>query len=656
MPTAVNQTAAHQASSAATEMTAAERQAERVAIKAAMRYAVGDTLFPVALGLGLLYLIFGFAHRFTMPAAIQPYMVVTAFGSTVSLMALAFIVRRRPVHNHYAHPLSALIASFVLLNSIMHLRLTADPLQSSNFMLLLVGVGFFLLSSRWFGGALLVVFLCWGLTMMQIHSDGATITHFSFGLLSAAVLATLLHYARRRMLTRLTRLRRQDELRAVHLQVALIAERESEVALRHSEANYRQLNQELEVRARDLHLVNQQLAKASQLKDEFLASISHELRTPLTAILGLTESLQEQIYGPVNERQRTALHNVEESGRHLLTLINDVLDVAKTEAGKLTLQMTPADIAMICDVSLRLVRPEALQKGINLSSRLADGITLMLADERRLKQMLVNLLSNAIKFTPEGGQVGLEVSADRAAETLTFTVWDTGIGIAEVDLDRLFKPFVQLDSRLARRYEGTGLGLVLVYRMAEIHGGSISVTSQLQRGSRFTITLPWRKVVRGSNGKLAVDPVDAATPPSAPEPAAPHAPMPTILVIDDHELSYEWITTQAAAVGIGTQQAKSQSDALAWLATTKVLLILVDVQRTQHDGPAFWQSLAAQAQVQGIPLVAMSGLVLPNAAQPYLASGAAHYWAKPVTRTMLTTLLGQTLTADQPKLAEVQEL
>lgn len=656
MPTTVSQGPTLQESSASAEMAAADRQAEHAAIKAAMRYAVGDTLFPVALGLGLLYLIFGFAHRFTLPAAVQSYMVVTAFGSTISLLSLAFIVRRRPVHNQYAHPLSALIASFVLLNSIMHLLLTADPLQSSNFMLLLVGTGFFLLSSRWFGGALFVVFLCWGLSMLQIHGDGATITHFSFGLLSAAVLATLLHYARRRMLTRLTLLRRQDELRAVRLQLALTAERESEVALRHSEANYRQLNQELELRASDLHMVNQQLAKASQLKDEFLASISHELRTPLTAILGLTESLQEQIYGPVNERQRTALHNVEESGRHLLTLINDVLDVAKTEAGKLTLQLTPTDIAMICDVSLRLVRPEALQKGINLSSQIAEGIALMLADERRLKQMLVNLLSNAIKFTPEGGNVGLEVSTDRAAETISFTVWDTGIGIAEADLDRLFKPFVQLDSRLSRRYEGTGLGLVLVYRMAEIHGGSISVVSQLQRGSRFTITLPWRQVARGSNGKLAVDPVPATTATGDIEPAATSSQTPTILVVEDHKLSYEWIATQAAGVGISTYQAQSHTDALTWLETTKPRLILVDVQSTHHDGPAFWQSLYTYAQGQGIPLVAMSGLVLPNADQLYLEGGTTHYCAKPVTRTTLAALLGQTLPADQPKLAKVQEL
>ncbi len=633
------------------------RQAERAAIKRALSYAVGETLFPVAIGLGLLYLVFGIAHRFTLPPAIQPTMMAVAFSSTSALLLLALFVYRWPVHNSYTHLLSTIMAGFVLLNSIIHMWLTNDPLQSSNFMLLLVGVGFFLLSSRWFAGVLLVIFLCWGNTMMQIGGEQATITHFSFGLLSAAVLATLLHYARKRMLTRLTLLRRQDELRAGHLQIALEAEREGEMALRHSEANYRRLNQELEARAKDLQVVNQQLAKASQLKDEFLASMSHELRTPLTAILGLTESMQEQIYGPLNNRQLTALHNVTESGRHLLTLINDVLDVAKTEAGKLTLQLTPADVAMICDVSLRLVRQEAMQKGISLTSQVDERLSLILADERRLKQMLVNLLSNAIKFSAEGEQVGLEVSSDRAEERVRFTVWDRGIGIADDDLDRLFKPFVQLDSKLSRRYEGTGLGLVLVYRMAAMHGGSVSVESQFQQGSRFTITLPWRKVIRDDEGKLTnlIPPV--ATPTltaqySAPQVMAPQAipsmqraaaaPTRTVLVIDEHELSSGWIAAQIAPLGGVVQQVKSHSEALSWLKMATPVLILLDVQLAHQDALAFVLTLQETLSTAQIPIVAMSALTLPGAAQRYLDAGATHYCAKPVARTLLATLLWPT--------------
>lgn len=615
-------------------------RAETAAIKQALSYAVGETLFSVAAGLGLLYLLFGFAHRFTLQPPQQFYMVGTAFGTTAVLFLIAFSVRRWPVHNGYAHLLSSIIAGFVLLNSLLHMRFTNDPLQSSNFMLLLVGVGFFLLSTRYFAGALLVIFACWGITMQQIGGDAATITHFSFGLLSAAVLATLLHYARKRMLTRLTLLRWQDEMRAARLQLALEAERESEAALRVSEANYRQLNQELEARAHDLHALNQQLAKASQLKDEFLANMSHELRTPLTAILGLTESLQEAIYGPINQRQQSALHNVAESGRHLLMLINDILDVAKTEAGKLTLQLTPTDVAMICDVSLRLVRPEALQKSINLFSQLDKGITLLLADERRLKQMLVNLLSNAIKFTPEGGSVGLEVVGDAAAGVVRFTVWDSGIGISTEDLPRLFKPFVQLDSKLSRHYEGTGLGLVLVYRMAEMHGGSVSVESQLHHGSRFSVTLPWRLVPRNGEGKLT-NPMVTMTPPTAATASERSAPaaVRTVLVIDDYQLSYEWIAAQVAPLGCGVQRARDRAEAIAWLETTTPALILLDVHSSHNNGLGLVRELRARPQMQHIPLIAMSALALPGAAAAYMASGATHFCAKPLAASLLTTLL-----------------
>jgi len=606
-------------------------RAARLALKQALSYAVGETLFPVAGGLGILYLIFGVAHHFTLQPPQQFYMMGTAFGTTVALGLLAFAVRRWPVHNGYAHLLSSLIAAFVLLNSLLHMRFTNDPLQSSNFMLLLVGVGFFLLSTRYFVGALVVIFLCWGMTIVQIGGDGATVTHFSFGLLSAAVLATLLHSARKRMLTRLTLLRWQDELRAARLQLALEAEQESEAALRLSEANYRRLNQELAARAHDLHLVNQELAKASQSKDEFLASMSHELRTPLTAILGLTESLQEAIYGPLNQRQQAALHNITESGRHLLMLINDILDVAKTEAGKLTLQLTPADVPLLCDVSLRLVRPEARQKSITLLSQLDQKATLFLADERRLKQMLVNLLSNAIKFTGEGGSVGLDVVGDTATGIIRFTVWDSGIGIADEDLPRLFKPFIQLDSKLSRHYAGSGLGLVLVYRMAEMHGGSVSVESQVQQGSRFTVRLPWRPVIRNGAGKLT----DTVTPQATPLARATR----TILVIDSQELSGEWITTQTARVGCAVERVSSYSAALTWLENTTPALILVDIHGEHGDGLAFVREVRTRPQTQQLPLIAMSALVLPDTAQVYLENGATHFCAKPLPLPLLAALL-----------------
>ena len=244
----------------------------------------------------------------------------------------------------------------------------------------------------------------------------------------------------------------------------------------------------------ELEAANIELEKASRMKDEFLASMSHELRTPLTGILGLSEALQLQTFGTLSERQAKALRNIEESGRHLLDLINDILDLSKIAAGKFDLRLERCSVAAICQASLQLTKGMAHQKRQTVEFRMEPESISMRADPRRLKQMIVNLLSNAIKFTPEEGSLGLEVAGDPAAKTVEICVWDKGIGIAPEDLGKLFKPFSQIDGRLSRQYTGTGLGLSLVRRMAELHGGSAKVASEPGKGSRFTIVLPWEPV------------------------------------------------------------------------------------------------------------------------------------------------------------------
>ena len=239
-----------------------------------------------------------------------------------------------------------------------------------------------------------------------------------------------------------------------------------------------------------LRLTNAELEHAARLKDEFLANMSHELRTPLSAILIIGESLQEQVYGPLTDKQQKALRDVVESGQHLLALINDILDLSKIEAGKVELQPGPVNVAAVCQASLRLVREQAIKKNHSVALLLPSDSLTIRADERRLKQILVNLLSNAVKFTPDGGKIGLEVHAGRCSSDIRFAVRDTGIGIRPELQSRLFQPFVQLDSALNRQFGGTGLGLALVRRLAELHGGHVDVQSTPNEGSCFTIVVP----------------------------------------------------------------------------------------------------------------------------------------------------------------------
>jgi PAS domain S-box-containing protein len=253
------------------------------------------------------------------------------------------------------------------------------------------------------------------------------------------------------------------------------------------------LSQRVEERTTELRAANAELARASRLKDEFLAAVSHEFRTPLQAILGFTENLSEGIIGPVNERQQRYLSLVMDNSQHLLALINDILEFTKTGANPTRLDLSSVAVAALCEASIAVVRSAALRKRQHIALALASHDLIVSADERIIKQILINLLNNAVKFTGEGGAIGLETYTRNGGASLCFTVWDTGIGIAEQDRDRLFQPFVQLDSGLNRQYDGTGLGLALAARLAAAHGGEVTFESTLGVGSRFTLAIPLRR-------------------------------------------------------------------------------------------------------------------------------------------------------------------
>ena len=229
---------------------------------------------------------------------------------------------------------------------------------------------------------------------------------------------------------------------------------------------------------------------ASRAKSEFLAVMSHELRTPLNAILGLSQLLQEEIYGPLNDKQHHSLQMIHTSGQYLLRVIQNILELARIETGKRPLLFDSVLIEAICQNSLETIRQLAQKKQIHLGYQNDTEINALITDEQSIFQILMHLLDNAVKFTPEQGQVSLTVTHDAENQQLCFTVEDTGIGIANTDIDKIFEPFVQIDAGFARAYEGTGLGLTLVSRLTKLLNGTLAVTSVIQQGSQFKISLP----------------------------------------------------------------------------------------------------------------------------------------------------------------------
>jgi signal transduction histidine kinase/ActR/RegA family two-component response regulator len=402
-----------------------------------------------------------------------------------------------------------------------------------------------------------------------------------------------------------------------------------------------QLARRVEERTADLSRANSNLARALRVKDEFLANMSHELRTPLNAILGLSESLGEQIAGPLNEKQQKYITTISESGHHLLALINDILDLAKIEAGQISLDINKVDIRSVCQASLRMVKQLAQKKNQEVTLTIEEGLGLMWADERRLKQMIVNLLGNAVKFTPENGKIGLEVLGDEESNKITLTVWDTGIGIEPGDLERLFQPFVQLDSGLARETTGTGLGLALVAQMARLHGGSVYPFSEPGVGSRFSIVLPWEPALAlDSATRLRITGKFSAIRPD-------EASKPTILLVEDTKEVIMMVRDYLELAGYNIVTAQDGLDALVQANLVHPDLILMDIQMPRMDGIEATRKLRNEPEFKYTPIIAITALAMPNDRERCLAAGMNEYISKPVNLKALVRMIQSCLVSAQ---------
>jgi signal transduction histidine kinase len=239
---------------------------------------------------------------------------------------------------------------------------------------------------------------------------------------------------------------------------------------------------------REIEEKSRQIEAANRHKSEFLANMSHELRTPLNAIIGFSEVLGERLFGELNEKQAEYTQDILTSGQHLLSLINEILDLSKVEAGRMELEAASFDLPLAIDNARTFVRERATKHGITVDVDIDQRLGDFVGDERKIKQILLNLLSNAVKFTPEGGRIRIDArQSDGAVE---ISVSDTGIGIEPDDLPKIFEEFRQVGSDYAHKTEGTGLGLTLAKKFVELHGGKIWVESEVGKGSTFILTLP----------------------------------------------------------------------------------------------------------------------------------------------------------------------
>lgn len=372
-----------------------------------------------------------------------------------------------------------------------------------------------------------------------------------------------------------------------------------------------------------LRLVNIEMEKALRLKDEFLASMSHELRTPLNAILGISESLEEQISGPLNDKQLKYLRTISESGRHLLALINDILDLSKIESGRMKVDLYDVQIEQTCQASIRMIKELAQKKNIQVSYETDGLVNYLYIDERRIKQALVNLLSNAVKFTLSGGTIGLKITGNKKRNQAYLTVWDNGVGINNSDIKRLFQPFTQLDSGLDREHTGTGLGLALTAQMVRLHGGRVDVESTPGVGSRFTITLPWdrskekeiqnKDISDGERSKATNKKLSGK-----------------ILLMEDSDEVTLFVGDYLKSLGYTIKIAR---DGISGLAEVKLFhpdLLLLDIQMPGMDGFEVTRQIRRDRNLRRLPIIALTALAMQGDRERCLESGMDDYLSKPI--------------------------
>jgi PAS domain S-box-containing protein len=376
-------------------------------------------------------------------------------------------------------------------------------------------------------------------------------------------------------------------------------------------------------------------AEAANLaKSNFLANMSHELRTPLNAIIGFSELLGDQSFGPLNEKQQRYVNNVHTSGRHLLQLVNDILDLAKVEAGRLVLEPESINVKALLHDMQRGLEPLAVAKRQTFTLEIPEELPTLIADRSKVKQILYNLLSNAIKFTKEGGRLGVRASPvpanDHGQPQIQIAVWDSANGIAPEDLPRIFLEFEQLDSSYVRQQEGTGLGLALSQRLVEAHGGRIWVESTVGQGSTFTLVLPASR--RGS---------DSGSPAVPPERILrQERQRPLVLVVEDDTTGRELLAHYLVENGYAVAYAGTGAEAFEMARRLKPAAISLDILLPDVHGLDLLRRLRAEPETRDLPVIVVS---ISDDRELGLSAGAAGWLVKPVNRRQFIDALDRVM-------------
>jgi signal transduction histidine kinase len=396
--------------------------------------------------------------------------------------------------------------------------------------------------------------------------------------------------------------------------------------------------QSLQQVCRHLEDFNQELERTNLLKNQFLASTSHEIRTPLSSILGFTHLLLAQGFESSRERHQEYLNIIQSSGKHLLALINDILDLSKIEANQMDVQWEAVNLPTLCRTVFALVKEKAANKGLQLRLELDPKVEDAFADSLRLKQMLLNLLFNALKFT-SSGTVGLQVKVQ--GEFVHFIVWDTGTGIPKEHQEELFQPYSQIANSLVGRDEGTGLGLAVTRKLAELHGGYVEVESEVDRGSRFTLVLPLNPS-RDSQPSYIEKIIDSTNYiPSSSHPLVSPSHSPSILLVEDDLPNAQLMQTYLGKLGYQVTWVKNASQMWQSLTQLHPAVILLDIYLPDGNGLQIIKQLREDKKYQNLIVIAQTAMAMKGNREICMTSGFNDYISKPIDLPLLANLVSK---------------